>query len=526
MEKIKNAIIVARVSTGEQRDAGNSLPAQITRMKDYCNNRQNYEVLETYSFDESAYKQRRDEFDKILDNIASSTEKIAVCFDKVDRLSRNIFDTRVALLYEKALANEIELHFVSDGQVINSAISAADKFAFGMKLGLAKYYSDAIGDNVRRVFEQKRKDGCWIGTAPFGYDNVPRNKDKRTRADLSVNEHEAESVRRIFNMYASGLHSLSSICEWLKTEKVKTKNDVNFGTSALHHLICNPFYYGVMKTSYGEFPHRYEPLIDKQLYFRVQKLLDERNNNPVKIRNTKFLFSGLFKCEKCGCTISAQKAKERYVYYHCTNAKGNCKRIYVNENVIQEEVDEILDSIALTDKQIDEICEYLKKEHDSQTLYHKEQIKKKQDEYKRCQETIDRTLDIFLEQRIDDATYEKKTSEMKTRQNELTSELEGLQTDNTNSHISARTILELAQRTKELYESSNFDQKRQILNLIFQNSTIRDKNPLFRTRKPFDTILSVKGHPILLRRQDSNLRQIDYTYPKITLRGGLYHHPD
>ena len=30
---------------------------------------------------------------------------------------------------------------------------------------------------------------------------------------------------------------------------------------------------------------------------------------------------------------------------------------------------------------------------------------------------------------------------------------------------------------------------------------------------------------ILLRRQDSNLRPIDYTYPKISLRGGLYHHP-
>ena len=30
------AILIARVSTEEQREAGNSLPAQITRLEKYC----------------------------------------------------------------------------------------------------------------------------------------------------------------------------------------------------------------------------------------------------------------------------------------------------------------------------------------------------------------------------------------------------------------------------------------------------------------------------------------------------------
>ena len=50
------------------------------------------------------------------------------------------------MLYEKALKDEIELHFVSDGQVINSNISATEKFQFSISLGLAKYYSDAISE--------------------------------------------------------------------------------------------------------------------------------------------------------------------------------------------------------------------------------------------------------------------------------------------------------------------------------------------------------------------------------------------
>lgn len=129
------AIILARVSTEEQKDAGNSLPAQIERVKSYCV-RKGLEISEdrVFSFDESAYKIKRDEFDKILDYLEQHKEKIAVCFDKVDRLSRNVFDKRVSLLYEKAVAGEIEILFVSDGQIINTEMSAVQKFQFGMSL--------------------------------------------------------------------------------------------------------------------------------------------------------------------------------------------------------------------------------------------------------------------------------------------------------------------------------------------------------------------------------------------------------
>jgi len=57
------AIILARVSTEEQKEAGNSLPAQIKRLEDYCQ-RKGFAIAKHFSFDESAYKTKRDEFDK------------------------------------------------------------------------------------------------------------------------------------------------------------------------------------------------------------------------------------------------------------------------------------------------------------------------------------------------------------------------------------------------------------------------------------------------------------------------------
>lgn len=48
------AILIARVSTEEQKEAGNSLPAQINRLEQYCRNK-GFTVLRSCSFDESAY---------------------------------------------------------------------------------------------------------------------------------------------------------------------------------------------------------------------------------------------------------------------------------------------------------------------------------------------------------------------------------------------------------------------------------------------------------------------------------------
>ena len=127
------AVILARVSTEEQKEAGNSLPAQVDRLKKYCQTK-SLEVAKVFSFDESAYKTKRDEFDKILDYLKTHKEKVALCFDKVDRFSRNVFDKRVAILFELAMNDKVELHFTSDNLIISPNMSATEKFHFSMNL--------------------------------------------------------------------------------------------------------------------------------------------------------------------------------------------------------------------------------------------------------------------------------------------------------------------------------------------------------------------------------------------------------
>lgn len=208
------AILIARVSTEEQREAGNSLPAQVARLERYCEQK-GYPILTICSFDESAYTDDRSEFDRIIDLILNQKEKVAVCCDKVDRLSRNVFDKRISILYEKALSDTIELHFVSEGQVINSRISATEKFQFNISLGLAKYYSDAISDNVRRANEQKLRKGELPGKAPFGYKNIKTPDGKK---DVIVDEYSAGIVQKAFELYGTGVYSMDMLREKLKVD--------------------------------------------------------------------------------------------------------------------------------------------------------------------------------------------------------------------------------------------------------------------------------------------------------------------
>ena len=63
------------------------------------------------------------------------------------------------------------------------------------------------------------------------------------------------------------------------------------------------------------------------------------------------------------------------------------------------------------------------------------------------------------------------------------------------SLITVKTVLDLAKRAKEIYESSKVDEKRQILNFLFSNLEMKDKKAIITLREPFDKLVAVSDHP-------------------------------
>jgi hypothetical protein len=97
-------------------------------------------------------------------------------------------------------------------------------------------------------------------------------------------------------------------------------------------------------------------------------------------------------------------------------------------------------------------------------------------------------------------TYNKK------RQREITAEMQGHVDGDESYLITAQTVLGLARRAREIYESSNMSEKQQLLNFVFSNLKLDCENLHVELRKPFDTIVNLHDQPEWLGRKDSNLR--------------------
>jgi site-specific DNA recombinase len=491
------SIILARVSTEEQKEAGNSLPAQVARLEGYCK-RKDFKVVKKYSFDESAYKNKRDEFDKILDYLKASKEKIAVCFDKVDRFSRNVFDKRVSYLYELAMQDRIELHFVSDNLVITPSISAAEKFHFGMNLGLAKYYSDAISDNVKRAYEQKWRNGEWTGKAPIGYINT---EDEKGNKNIVPDTEKADFIVKLFNQYASGNHSMKTLAKMVYRIGLKSSKEKMLSTSMIEHTLKNPFYFGLMEIKGKTFPHKYQPLITHELYEKVQSVRLGWAKKPFQYAAKPFIFRGLIKCFVCGCTITPELKKGKYVYYSCTNHKGiHKKRTWVREEVLMEPIYKIFDQLQYPEAKIKEITESLNKLNASKVKFHKRSIEALRQEYDKLQKRADNMLDLLADQSITKDLYDKKFKEIKERQYEIESQMTNYTEADERYGIAVSQVFSLARRARPIFESSELAEKRQFLNFLFQNCVLNGKKLEFTIRKPFDAIAEYSQKETGLRR--------------------------
>jgi site-specific DNA recombinase len=498
---IMDAIILARVSTEEQKEAGNSLPAQIVRMENYCI-KNNFRVVKKDSFDESAYKTKRDDFDKIIDCIKQSREKIIVCFDKVDRFSRNVFDKRVSCLYEMSMSDRIELHFTSDNLVINSKISAVEKFHFGMNLGLAKYFSDAISDNVKRAYESKLKRGEWPGKADFGYVNIQISENER---DIIVDPTRASAVVKAYEMYAVGSSYRVIEAEMDRLGITSnTKNPRPLAVATLEHILSNPFYYGFMRFKGKLYPHKYPPLITKELFDKVQDAKKGYHKKPFQYGAKPFVFRGLIKCAECGCTITAE-TKKGYTYYSCTNSrKIHEKRIYVKEEELLEQISGMFKKLELPDSKIQKITEGLKSINESHKVFSRENNKSLRANFDKLENRINELTRMRLDKEVDSEFFDTNLRRLKDEQNNILSKMQILSDDEEDYCITVNTILSLAKRAQSIFESSEVTEKRQLLNFILQNCELRGKNIEYKLKTPFDTVLLASECSIVLPGSDSN----------------------
>lgn len=78
-------------------------------------------------------------------------------------------------------------------------------------------------------------------------------------------------------------------------------------------------------------------IVPREQWEKVQKLLDNRKQNPTTARKRKFLLTGFIKCGQCGSAYVGTTSRTKYSvkgYYSCTQRKN--KLACSNKNIPQE----------------------------------------------------------------------------------------------------------------------------------------------------------------------------------------------
>ncbi len=490
------AYILARVSTEEQKEAGNSLPAQQRRLRDYIDRSDRLQLDKEYIFDESAYKEHRKEFQKIIDDILAQKEIIALCGDKVDRLTRD-FLVGLPALERLRREGKIELHFPSDNLVLHQNSPATDLFHFNIAVSLAQYYSNAISDNTKRANEQKRKRGDWTNKVRLGYKNIQEidSDGKIIKKDIIVDPERGHLIQKLFELFSTGNYSITTVWQEITRLGLKSEDGKPLARSNIGLILHDPFFYGIaLSKKYGLFPHRYPPLITRELFEKCQDVLHGRRRVTSKPLSDTFIFKGLLRCPNCSCMMTPEIKKGKFIYYSCTNAKGICKREYVPEKTLLEPIYAVLSAFANISQEVqDRLCTELRSLNEGEAEFHNREIARLRSEYDKTQRKVETLLDMRLEQSITKDEYDKKLQDLKDKQFRLNIELDEYTKADLEYHIHVGTVLNLSRRIGEIFDSSETQEKRAILNFLLQNPTVKDKKLVFTMRKPFDTVLELAG---------------------------------
>lgn len=487
------AILLARVSSKEQEE-GQSIPSQVRRLTEYAL-RKNLQVVETFQMTESSTKDTRKQFDQIIAYVKKTKQPVALITDTVDRLQRSFKET--PLLDEMRKQGKLELHFLREGLVVNRDSNSAQLLQWDIGVLFASSYVRQLSDNVKRSKEQSVRNGEWITKAPFGYKNVTLPTGKKT---IEVDHQNAPFVVKMFELYATGIHSFQTIADEMNKLGLRNAQGNPLGASRIEITLKNPFYFGVMRVKGELYPHRYPPLISEDLFDQVQDAMAGHNKAPVHYAGHPILFRGLITCEHCGCTVTGDIKKKKYIYYSCNNSKRTCQKIWVREEQLLAPLMEYLDKIQLPDAVIEEIVTYLKQSYAHEQEFFKHSQEALQKELDHIQNRLSKLIDMHLDGAIDSETYHQKLEEYKKRQREITSEMKAHVNADEICLITAKTVLDLAKRAKELFVSSKLAEKQQLLNFVFSNLKLDGKKLSVTLREPFLTLCAVSHQPTNLRK--------------------------
>ena len=321
MSKKETLHIYTRVSTSGQVD-GTSLDVQKDNGIELSNKLDmNYKLWnEGHGSGFEEFSEFRPVFSRLLENIKDG--KIKHLFVKdLSRLTRNEMDSYK--INSILLQHEVSL-YTTDGiyDLSNMEKSMMYKILtmfneYQVKVSRMK----SIEGKIKRVHE-----GKYMLTVPFGY----------IKEDGYLKEHpeNGEWIRKMFQWYMDGKSSVDIRKEFFKNGVQPPRSDTGwFPPRTIQVMLRNDTYIGNYSFHDKESgitikpkPSNVPPIIDKKLYYDVQKKMDTCGMGGNNIRKT-YLLRDIIECP-CGTpmNVNGVNKSKKYPLYICRNLERTYKK--------------------------------------------------------------------------------------------------------------------------------------------------------------------------------------------------------
>ncbi|MCD8389625.1 MAG: recombinase family protein, partial [Oscillospiraceae bacterium] len=253
---------------------------------------------------------------------------------------------------------------------------------------------------VRNVIRRRQADGEWICAAPYGY-------IINSRKDFEIVPTEAETVRKIFDLYTNEGWGYKRIANYLTDEGIPTprmseqmrkeadgkeyKRQVkaSWAIVTVQGILDNDFYIGTLrqgkytrakingkniKRDDGEvivIENHHQPIIDYRTFATTMALREKRTRNNyrgVKINDN--VYSGFLECGDCGSPMFAMSRRDLAPAYTCGTYHRRGTAGCTSHHIRVDKLDELLKSYVVklmenSAAMIEQLNRDLAKENDS-----------------------------------------------------------------------------------------------------------------------------------------------------------------
>lgn len=400
----KKVAIYCRVSTVEQAEEGYSIDEQRRRNIEYCG-KEGHEVFKVYEDRGISGKNisGRPGLKELLKDANSGKFGLVIVW-KLNRISRKLID--ILNIVDTLEKNKIAFRSLTESFETETP---AGKLQLNIMGAIGEFERGTIAENVKMGMIARAREGKWNGGKVLGYDvvEIPSEGKKRKDTKLVINEKEAMTVRRIFELYSKG-HGYKATVNKVNKEGHKSKRGNYFSTASIKEILKNPVYIGKIRYNVRQdwnekrrkninpnpiiVDGEHDSIIDIETWEKVQVILKDRSKTHNRVYDSEFPLTGLLKCPVCGASMTITRSynerkdgsKNILEYYSCGNWKNkgtavcnsNSIRAEVADNVVINKLIETVNNELILKKVINNInknkSSKLKPKVDEMTLVNKE----------------------------------------------------------------------------------------------------------------------------------------------------------